>query len=59
VGPISFDFDSFGGLVHPPVQGYILINRFLREGYANNNASSLHVIERVRFLPLLLFMLQD
>jgi len=29
LGHIPFDFDSFDSLVHPPVQGYILINKFL------------------------------
>jgi len=31
---IPFSYDSFGSLVHPPVHGYILINRFLLEGSA-------------------------
>jgi len=40
---------SFGSLVYPPVQGYILIDRFLMEGYPGG--ISLRIIERVRFLP--------
>jgi len=27
-GHIQYGFDSFGSLVHPPVQSYILIDRF-------------------------------
>jgi len=50
LGHIPF---SFGSLVHPPVQGYILIDRFLMESYAIG--ISLPIIERVRFLPPLLF----
>jgi len=35
LGHIPFKFDSFGSLVHLPVQGYILFDRFLMEGYAD------------------------
>jgi len=49
LGHIPISFDIFGSLVHPPVQGYIFIVRILLEGYAGS--ISLHVIERVRFLP--------
>jgi len=31
LGHIPFGFDSFGSLVHLPVQGYILLDRFVME----------------------------
>jgi len=49
LGHIPFGFDSFCSLVHPLSQGYILVNRFLMEGYVGG--ISLYNIERVRFLP--------
>jgi len=52
---IPFSFDSFGSLVrvHPPVQVCTLIDRFMFEDYACG--ISVHIIERVRFLPPLHF----
>jgi len=44
LGHIPFCFGSFSSLVHAPVQDFILIDRFLMEGYAGG--ISLYVIER-------------
>jgi len=56
MGHIPIGFESFGSLVNPPVQSYTLIDRFLMEGFAGG--ISLHIIKRVRFLPLFRFHIE-
>jgi len=53
MGYNSFDFDSFGSLVQSLGEGYVLVDRLTLEDYVGS--ISLHIIERVRFLPPLHF----